>query len=48
MEAIPEELSVDSMQGYVDTAVDLVITEGPQIILAILVAFPQISLFLVR
>ena len=37
MEAIPEELSVDSMQGYVDKAVELAITEGPQIVLAIVV-----------
>ena len=37
MDSIPEELSVDSMQGYVDKAVELAITEGPQIVLAIVV-----------
>lgn len=37
MDSIPEELSVDSMQGYIDTAIEVAITEGPQIILAIVV-----------
>ena len=37
MDAIPEELSVDSMQGYVDTAVEMAIQYGPQLILAIVV-----------
>ena len=29
MEAIPEELSVDSMQGYIDQAVGMGIEYGP-------------------
>ncbi|NKC01558.1 MAG: mechanosensitive ion channel [Pseudomonadales bacterium] len=37
MEAIPEELSTDSIQGYIDQFVEVVITEGPQIVLAIVV-----------
>ncbi|MEM7097434.1 MAG: mechanosensitive ion channel domain-containing protein [Pseudomonadota bacterium] len=37
MDSIPEELSVDSMQGYVDTAVEMAIQYGPQLILAIVV-----------
>ena len=37
MDAIPEELSADSMQGYVDTAVEMAIQYGPQLILAIVV-----------
>ncbi|MEM9624185.1 MAG: mechanosensitive ion channel domain-containing protein [Pseudomonadota bacterium] len=37
MDAIPEELSVDRMQGYVDTAIEMAIQYGPQLILAILV-----------
>ncbi len=35
--AIPEELSVDRMQGYVDTAVEMAMQYGPKLILAILV-----------
>lgn len=37
MEAIPEELSVDSMQGYVDQGISMAIEYGPQLILAIVV-----------
>ena len=37
MDAIPEELSADSMQGYVDTAIEMAIQYGPQLILAIVV-----------
>lgn len=37
METIPEELSVDRMQGYVDSAVNLAIEYGPKLILAIIV-----------
>lgn len=35
--AIPEELSADRMQGYVDTAVEMAMQYGPKLILAILV-----------
>ena len=35
--AIPEEISVDRMQGYVDTAVEMAMQYGPKLILAILV-----------
>ena len=34
---IPEELSTDSMQGYIDTAVEMAIEYGPKLLLAILV-----------
>jgi len=37
MEAIPEELSADRMQGYIDTAVEMAMQYGPKLILAILV-----------
>ncbi len=37
MDALPEELSADRMQGYVDTAIEMAIQYGPQLILAILV-----------
>jgi len=37
MDAIPEEVSIDRMQGYIDTAVEMAIQYGPQLILAILV-----------
>ncbi len=36
-DAIPEELSVDRMQGYIDTAVEMAIEYGPKLVLAILV-----------
>ena len=35
--AIPEELSVDRMQGYVDTAIEMAIEYGPKLLLAIIV-----------
>jgi len=35
--AIPEELSVDRMQGYIDTGIEMAIQYGPKLILAILV-----------
>ncbi len=34
---IPEELSVDRMQGYVDTAIEMAIEYGPKLLLAIIV-----------
>ncbi len=37
MEALPEEVSIDRMQGYVDKVVEMAIEYGPQLILAILV-----------
>lgn len=37
MDAIPEGLSADRMQGYVDSAINLVIEYGPKLILAIVV-----------
>jgi small conductance mechanosensitive channel len=37
MEAIPEELSVDHMQGYIDEGVSLAMQWGPKLILAIVV-----------
>jgi small conductance mechanosensitive channel len=37
MDAIPEEISVDRMQGYIDSAVELAIQYGPKLILAIVV-----------
>jgi small conductance mechanosensitive channel len=37
MDALPEELSADRMQGYVDTAVEMAMQYGPKLILAILV-----------
>ncbi len=37
MDAIPEEISVDRMQGYIDSAVNMAIQYGPKLILAILV-----------
>ena len=37
MDAIPEEISIDRMQGYIDSAVNLAIQYGPKLILAILV-----------
>lgn len=37
MESIPEELSMDSMQGYYDQAIGMAIEYGPQLILAIVV-----------
>ncbi len=36
-DAIPEELSVDRMQGYVDTAIEMAIEYGPKLLLAIIV-----------
>ena len=37
MEAIPEELSVDRMQGYIDEGVSMAMQWGPKLILAIVV-----------
>ena len=37
MESLPEELSVDRMQGYADQAISMAIEYGPQLILAIVV-----------
>lgn len=37
MEVIPEELSVDRIQGYVDQAVDMAIQWGPKLLLTIIV-----------
>ncbi len=37
MDAIPEEISVDRMQGYIDSAVNMAIEYGPKLILAIVV-----------
>lgn len=37
MEGLPEELSTDSMQGYVDKAVEMAMEYGPQLVLAIVV-----------
>ncbi|MEQ8690227.1 MAG: mechanosensitive ion channel [Pseudomonadales bacterium] len=37
MEVLPEELSTDSMQGYVDKAVEMAMEYGPQLVLAIVV-----------
>jgi small conductance mechanosensitive channel len=39
MEAIPEELSVDRMQGYIDEGVSMAMQWGPKLILAIVVLF---------
>lgn len=46
MDAVSEELSVDSMQGYADQAIALVITEGPGIVGAIL--FLIVGLWVVK
>ncbi len=35
--AIPEELSVDSMTGYADTVIEMAVTWGPKVIMALLV-----------
>ena len=37
MDSLPEELSADSMQGYVDKAVEMAMEYGPQLVLAIVV-----------
>ncbi len=37
MESLPEELSPDRMQGYVDKAIEMAMEYGPQLILAIVV-----------
>lgn len=37
MEVIPEELSVDRIQGYIDQAVDMAIQWGPNLLLTIIV-----------
>ena len=37
MEEVTQQLSADSMQGYIDTAVELAMVWGPQLLLAIIV-----------